>query len=664
MQSLNWRGWCAMLLATGVLAGCSSGGDDDNDEAPPPQPPVTDPEGPRVDKVLFIGVDGLTYDAMRRGVADKTLPNIGKLNATRAWTGGVTGSTTQQPTLPAPGWATLLTGQWADQHGIRFNGSEEAIASPTLFERVKGANPEARTAAAFNSTSLASLLNADRDAGHLQALTDCGGQDDCVAAQTRDRINEGYDVVVAQFGAPAQVAAEIGFGSSYDASLHQADATIGALTQQLVARQADYPNENWMVVLTSSYGLNKTGAIDGRPQSPNKTIVIASNQPHLLGESADDVSFDGVWDNNWYALPSAADVMPTVLDRLGALPAADTYDLAGTSLLKSLAVRRTTARTATDNKSVTLTWVRVGAPAEEVVVSRDGVEIARLPGTANEYVDTELSFDDEGVHTLTYTVATGDVISAAHTKVTYVKPPVLLDSLRSGLTMLFPFEGNITDVAAGGGSITSFNGTQDPAYGDPGVYGKMFKSERQAGPQGGFKWNYPAGMLKSASAFTIGFWFQSDGSVNDLSIVGNKDYNSGGNPGLTIAQWSGPVLYFNLAGGGSRVDINYLKFTPNKPVYIAMTIDKAAKTMTAWVYDSELGFKTQTISTGAVNLDQVEGIYGPHLGLNEDGTGRYHVGRAPYTMYYDDLAYWSRALTEAEVRSLALSGKSVSELFP
>ena len=38
--------------------------------------------------------------------------------------------------------------------------------------------------------------------------------------------------------------------------------------------------------------------------------------------------------------------------------------------------------------------------------------------------------------------------------------------------------------------------------------------------------------------------------------------------------------------------------------------------------------------------------------------------KGPYTMYFDDLAFWSRALTEAEVRSLALSGKSVSELIP
>ncbi|MCR2669632.1 hypothetical protein NSP01_24155, partial [Salmonella enterica] len=86
----------------------------------------------------------------------------------------------------------------------------------------------------------------------------------------------------------------------------------------------------------------------------------------------------------------------------------------------------------------------------------------------------------------------------------------------------------------------------------------------------------------------IGFWYQSDGTANDRSILGNKDYNSGGNPGITIAQWAGPELRFNLAGG-TRVDINGVKFTPNKPVYVAMVIDKTAKTMAAYVYDTEMG---------------------------------------------------------------------------
>ena len=122
--------------------------------------------------------------------------------------------------------------------------------------------------------------------------------------------------------------------------------------------------------------------------------------------------------------------------------------------------------------------------------------------------------------------------------------------------------------------------------------------------------------LTSTQVFTIGFWYQSDGTANDRSILGNKDYNSGGNPGITIAQWSGPELRFNLAGGGSRVDVQSpgMKFTPNKPVYIAMVIDKPAKTMTAYVYDSELGFSKRSVATGAVNFAQIAGSYGPSWG--------------------------------------------------
>lgn len=657
-----------MLLATSALAGCGGSDDDEADTpAPPPQPPVTQPGQASVDKVLFIGVDGLTYDALRRGMADKSLANIGQLNVTRAWTGGVTGNVTQQPTLEAPGWATLLTGQWADTHGVRSNAQGQAAKSPTLFQRVKTAHPEARTAGAFNSPVLASLVGNDRDAGYLQTLTDCAGVDDCVATQARDRITEGYDVVVAQFGAPERAAAESGFGANYQAVIHQTDAAVGVLAKQIADRRADHPNENWLLVVASSHGLGKTGVGDGLPLSANKTIWLASNQPAQLGGSADDASFDGVWDANWYALPSAADVTPTLLSHLQALPATGQYDMAGTSLAEPLALRRLSARTSMDNKTVTLNWVRVGEPDGDIVVSRDGTEVARVPGTAAEYTDTGFTFDAEGVHALNYSVSAGHAISATRATVVYAKPVPLLASLRTGLTMLFPFEGNTNDLAAGGGVITPYDGAQVPAYANAGVFGKMFKNDRSADPMGAFKLDYPAGLLDSVQAFTIGFWFQSDGTANDRSILGNKDYNSGANPGITIAQWAGPELRFNLAGG-TRVDINGVKFTPNKPVYVAMTVNKTAKTMAAYVYDPELGFISRSVPTAAVDLTKVAGLFGPHLGLNEDGKGTYGVccagTKGPYTMYFDDLAFWSRALTEADVKSLAMSGKSVSDLFP
>ena len=118
---------------------CRLGGDNGDDEAALVAPPPTKPDSVAATKVLFVGVDGATYDAWHRGVADKSLPGLAQLTLSRAWTGGVNGAPTQQPTLPAPGWATLLTGQWADQHGVRADTEGQVIKSATLFARLKQA---------------------------------------------------------------------------------------------------------------------------------------------------------------------------------------------------------------------------------------------------------------------------------------------------------------------------------------------------------------------------------------------------------------------------------------------------------------------------------------------------------------------------------------------
>ncbi|MGV8294740.1 alkaline phosphatase family protein, partial [Pseudomonas aeruginosa] len=93
-----------------------------------------------------------------------------------------------------------------------------------------------------------------------------------------------------------------------------------------------------------------------------------------------------------------------ILAHLGALPAAGQYDLAGASLFEAVALRRASSRTSMDNKSVSLNWTRVGTPTGEIVITRDGKEIARLPGTATDYVDTGFTFTTEGLHELNYAI--------------------------------------------------------------------------------------------------------------------------------------------------------------------------------------------------------------------------------------------------------------------
>ncbi|SAI71386.1 lipoprotein [Bordetella ansorpii] len=671
MKNTKWCRWVAPLFVSTVLAACGGGGDDGDE--PAAQPPVTPPAGqPAVQKMLLIGLDGATYDAVQAGAAGGTLPNLAQLTLTRGWTGGVTSTPTQQATLDAPGWATVLTGVWADTHQVRSNAAGQALHADTLFKRLKTAQPAARTAAAFHTSVVAQIETADRDAGYLSALADCAGDDACVAGDAQARIGEGYDAVVAQFGAVQRAAQSGGFGGDYPAVLRQADARLGQLLAAVATRRQAHPEEDWLVLVTASHGLSPAGASDGLPLTANKTVFLAANRADLLGADRAAVDLSAAWDEAWYALPSAADVAPTALAHM---QASARTGMAGAVLTSAVAVRRLAAVTAADNTSVTLNWSLVGQAPDQVTVLRDGAEIARLPGDATQYQDTGFTFEEGGLHTLNYTVQAGDAGSTAQAKVLYTPPVLLESSLRNGLTMLYTFENQLQDVSQGTTGITPYDGAQVPEFTD-GPFGRMFRDQRGTTNLSAFKLDFPAGMLATPSAFTIGFWYRADGMADDKPILANKDYNTGKNAGITVAQWNtsrpsyDPAraeLRFNLGDGSNRADLNGFGFTPNQPVYIALSIDKTASTMTAYVYDLDKGFSTRSVSTGSVNLARIEGSLGAHFGLNEDAVGSYNklgsYEKRAYTMDFDDLAFWNRALTETEVRSLALSGHSVAEVL-
>ncbi|WP_144634394.1 LamG-like jellyroll fold domain-containing protein [Bordetella genomosp. 13] len=673
MKNAKWCRWAALILVSAALAACGGGGDDGDD--PAADTPVPPPSGqPAVRKMLLIGLDGATYDAVRAGTADGTLPNLAQLTLTRGWTGGVTATPTQQSTLDAPGWATLLTGGWADTHQVRSNAAGQALHADTLFKRLKTAQPAARTAAAFHTSVVAQIENGDRDAGYLSALTDCAGDDVCVARDAQARIGDGYDAVVAQFGAVQRAAQAGGFGGDYRAVLRQADAGLGGLLAAVAARRQAHPEEDWLVMVTASHGLSPAGASDGLPLAANKTLFIAANRAALLGADRAATDLSGAWDDAWYALPSAADVAPTALAHLRAT--GQQAGMAGAVLTDAVAVRRLAAVTAADNGSVALSWSLVGEVPAQIVVLRDGAEVARLPGDATHYQDSGFTFQEGGLHTLDYTVQAGASGSAVQAKVLYTPPVLLESSLRNGLTMLYTFENRLQDVSQGATGITPYDGAQGPEFAD-GPFGRMFRAQRTTDTLSSFKLDHPAGMLATPNAFTIGFWFRSDGMSDDKPVLTNKDYNTGANAGITIAQWNttrpnyDPThaeFRFNLGDGSRRVDINGLSYTANQPVYVALSIDKAARTMTAYVYDLQKGFATRSASTGSVDLSRIEGVIGAHLGMNEDALGNYNKLRSydkrAYTMDFDDLAFWNRALTETEVRSLALSGHSVAEVLP
>ena len=168
--------------------------------------------------------------------------------------------------------------------------------------------------------------------------------------------------------------------------------------------------------------------------------------------------------------------------------------------------------------------------------------------------------------------------------------------------------------------------------------------------------------------FSIGFWFKSDGVQNHAPVLGNKDWSAGENPGFVIDQQEDGRLKFNVGDGKKRVD-QFIPFTRNAWVYVAMSFDTAGSKATAYVGETFGAYQSATLDLSGMDMTKITGTHST-IGLNEDALGNYHSRRngafgtsAFGAMAIDDLAMWSRALTKKEMRSLSTWGRSLSELL-
>lgn len=696
-------------LMGSALTGCGTGSDG-NADTQASSPTTSTPSTALAKRTLLVDLDGVTYDAVRQGIASGQLPNLAKLKPQLAYSGGVVNDVTQQPNLDAPGWATLLTGTWASRHKIFAITSDQKPAVPTLFAmtKVAGAN---QTAATVASVPLATLLAADRALGALDTLADCSkdaAPDDCVTRNAVQMIgNGGYATVVAQYHSAADVALNSGLNSSpYAQTLAQLDAAIGTLVSETARNAAS----QWLIVVTSSHGLNTNGRADGLPQVPQSATFVALNQDQNNGQRGLTPALPAAV-TGLYSYASIADVMPTMLAFLGKSPTGAQYTMDGGQLIGTVppVVSVQIVEDNTTRARAVLTWT---APASAPIsIVRDGVEIAKLPAGTTTYTDTLADRSDlaTGKYQFSYTVVAGASARAALTpRISYIKaqPPVpLATTLVNGLTVYYPF-GEDPQVKAPVDAMG--NSTLGPwaadanggaTIADPlGGHG-LFVDTNIANAAGydGYRLT-PQSMaldvvnsaIGSNGAFTIGFWYKAPAcSTNTVGepIFSNKvSYaTSGASAGIIISMF-GCGAEFNVADGTRRVDTNspYIPFSENQWVYLAMVVDVGAKTMSGYVFDPILGTQSQTktfaagtVLTALAGVNQSSEI---GFGLGEDGSGKFYMAKngqtagsydptrattdKPMQMAFSDLGMWNRALTTDEMNSMFLSQKPLSGLLP
>jgi len=719
------------LILAAALVGCGGGAREQQQdvasiEAPSNAPTPTDTTSVTSPSVpgphaLIIGLDGVTYGAVRAGMADGTLPNIAKLKVSLAYSGGTPGEQTQQANLPTPGWATLLSGNWANLHHVTSDVSAQAIQGGSVFDalRSKGTG---LNGAVLASSNIASLLATQRDAGALDALIDCSNDalaDDCVTRQALSLIDKSYGTVVAQYHAATNVAQSKGTGSSaYAKTVRNLDQVIGTLLSEIARK----PDERWLVILTSAHGLSIAGGTDGLPLVPESTTFIGLNQD--FNDTSGIGAAAPATVDELRAYPSIADVTPMVLSHFSATPAVQAYGMYGSQLIgtppvSNLSVGVNTTNANSANLQATLDWI---APAGDkpIYVLRDGQVVASLPARTTSYIDYGLRayilgrYSTGGTSTVRYTVQVGETGAARSVQTMPLSYTPMLASLADGLYVYYPFSSTLPAVDVKGSSTLAPSASDLDAkvgtivtgpFGD-GSYGlKVDLNYTDANKYEGYALTFnsptldPTYTTDAATAppvFTVGYWFQYPTAAcitsGDFVAIGNKNFGSGGNPGFAMAVYSassgtGCTLRTNASDGSSRVDYGAGSASNQQWAYAISVIDGRSRKITAYVWDPVLGLRQGTLALTSQNLAKLYtgpgatcgdankcGAAFASWGLGTDGSRRYRVtgnGNQPYggtstnyALAFSDLAIWNRALTAAEIASIYQSGMPISSVLP
>ena len=666
-----------------LLSACGGGGSSGSDGA---GNPGVDPETPTVEpgdkpqalggkKALLVTIDGLSYEALLQARQAGQHPALKSLIIAPAQTGGYVGSPSEQRTLPLPGWASLITGVWADQHGLRGVGNATpALSAPTLVALAS----EAPTAAlALSSADYRNLWSQDLQEGRIIEAANCTDSDSCVSEQTQKYLQEGKSLILAQIQAPARAATQAGLGSpAYQKAVQESLAALDKLFALIETRKQADASEDWLVILTTSYGMDEFGGTTGSQFNRNKTSFIATNKT-LASLPAADSQVSSSTDMN--SLAAVIDIAPTVLAHLGIQ--SEPYRFRGSSLQAETRVRNVSFSKPADKNMVDLEWVLDGDASQEIQIMRDGKLIATLPAGTTQYSDPLPTSDTEQTYSLYYSVQTGKAASTLKAEVGYKPPPKLADTLKNGLQSYYTFSAQPFSDSKGGSSLQTSTPSVpaaqliaadflDPSTAKGGL--RILGSNVDGNGNRGYRLAMSRDLfsLSSVPKMTIGFWFRTPDNCQGYgaSIMANKNYDSGNTAGFALGLFNsgGCDIRFNTGYGGGRNESQGYNVTPNEWAYVAVVIDKAEGKMLGHVFDPKKGAQFSSVALEARTIQALGGTGTGELGLNEDVTGQYYKrwGRSDINMDFGELAIWDRALSTDELTSIYESRQPLSSLQP
>ena len=248
------------------------------------------PKGKTEKKVVIIGYDGCRADILaekqEKGAVSYLLENGASNNLT--YCGGVNyPEVNTQDTSTAPGWCSIVTGEWADVHGITGNGIVKAVEPKTLmtslvedgtiddasfitkwkghFSRDGATYLDEKAYCEENNLNVEFELRKNKKDIHTGAMEEITSEDcsDFVFIIYEDTDSAGHD-----------------FGFSYNNPVYKKafkteDAYGYEVIKAIEARET-YETEDWLIIVTSDHGGVETG--HGGPSIQERMTFVVMNK--------------------------------------------------------------------------------------------------------------------------------------------------------------------------------------------------------------------------------------------------------------------------------------------------------------------------------------------------------------------------------------------------
>lgn len=234
-------------------------------------------------KVLIIGIDGCRFDALQS--ADT--PQLDQLIADGCYDPDcdIVGERYQgNDTISGPGWSSILTGVWADKHGVNDNTfkGKNYEKYPHIFERLKESLPDAYAASVVTWVPIQTYIVSAADEGLSYAPENKEyAAADAVASLAAQRIvtQQNPTILFYYIGQVDEAGHSKGFHPSvqeYVAAIEQADKHVGEVVTAMRSR-LDYANEQWLIIITSDHGGRGLGHSGGHqvPEIRNSFLVVS-----------------------------------------------------------------------------------------------------------------------------------------------------------------------------------------------------------------------------------------------------------------------------------------------------------------------------------------------------------------------------------------------------